>query len=497
MIERGAAPRVVTKERITETLQKTRSRIAPSGSRDTSWPDSGPSAGDLTPSTWFGGRLPYLQIRTRFVVAMICGLLWASLSTYLALPWFNDLGELISLPLAIAVIGGIAILPGYLTAFLITSLVLDRPRQIKATPPGRERQRWPGMTLLIAAFDEEARIGETIEYALASDYPGRLRVIIADDGSNDQTAEIVQRMSGSNNGSGRSVELLRTEHSGKAASLNAALAGVRTDLLATIDADTLLGHQSLKRATARLISSIEGTDAVAGAVMARNSRTNFLTSLQEWDYQLGIASIKRSQAIWQSTLVSQGSFSVYRTKAVRAAGGWPDSIGEDIVLTWALLADGATVGFEPTALAFTEVPSRLGRLARQRARWARGMIEGLKAYGFRILRQRRMASHGIAINLLFPWMDLCYTFAFLPGIVLACTGNFAIVGPLTLAVLPLNLLLSGLMLRMQRHVFDEVHLTLRRNPIGFLSYLLFYQPLMSPMAVAGYVQETFRRPRTW
>jgi biofilm PGA synthesis N-glycosyltransferase PgaC len=301
----------------------------------------------------------------------------------------------------------------------------------------------------------------------------------------------------SNNGSGKTVELLRTEHTGKAGTLNAALAKVRTDLLATIDADTLLGRQSLKRATARLISSIDGTEAVAGAVMARNSRTNFLTRLQEWDYQLGIASIKRSQAIWQSTLVSQGSFSVYRTKAVKAAGGWPDSIGEDIVLTWALLADGATIGFEPTALAFTEVPSRFGRLARQRSRWARGMIEGLKAYGFRILRQRRMASHGIAINLLFPWMDLCYTFAFLPGIVLACTGNFAIVGPLTLAVLPLNLLLSGLMLRMQHNVFDEVHLSIRTNPTGFLSYLFLYQPLMSPLAVIGYVQEVFRRPRTW
>lgn len=431
------------------------------------------------------------------MVAIICGLLWAALSTWLALPWFNDLGELITLPLAIAVIAGIAILPGYLTAFLITSLLLDRPRAIKAMPPGAERQRWPGMTLLIAAFNEEVRIGETIEYALASDYPGKLHVIVADDGSNDETVAEIEGMTRFNNGSGKTVELLRTEHSGKAETLNAALAKVRTDLLATIDADTLLGRQSLKRATARLISSIDGTDAVAGAVMARNSRTNFLTRLQEWDYQLGIASIKRSQAIWQSTLVSQGSFSVYRTKAVKAAGGWPDSIGEDIVLTWALLADGATIGFEPTALAFTEVPSRFGRLARQRSRWARGMIEGLKAYGFRILRQHRMASHGIVINLLFPWMDLCYTFAFLPGIVLACTGNFAIVGPLTLAVLPLNLLLSGLMLRMQRHVFDEVHLSVRHNPIGFLSYLFLYQPLMSPLAVVGYAQELFRRPRTW
>ncbi len=350
---------------------------------------------------------------------------------------------------------------------------------------------------MVAAFNEESRIAETLEYALVSNYPGKLHLLVADDGSTDETANIVEQLARSNNGSGRTVELLRTEHSGKANTLNAALKGVRTDLLATIDADTLLGRQSLTRAADRLLNSPDETEAVAGAVMARNSRVNFLTRLQEWDYELGIASIKRSQAIWQSTLVSQGSFSVYKTKAVKAAGGWPDSIGEDIVLTWSLLASGADIGFEPTALAFTEVPSRFGRLARQRSRWARGMIEGLKAYGFRILRQHRMASHGIVINLLFPWMDLCYTFAFLPGIVLACTGNFAIVGPLTLAVLPLNLLLSGLMLRMQRKVFSEVSLSVRHNPIGFLSYLFLYQPLMSPLAVIGYGQEIFRRPRRW
>ena len=67
--------------------------------------------------------------------------------------------------------------------------------------------------------------------------------------------------------------------------------------------------------------------------MARNSRDNWLTRLQEWDYELGIASIKRSQAIWQATLVSQGAFSVYKRQAVVEAGGWPDAIGEDIVLT--------------------------------------------------------------------------------------------------------------------------------------------------------------------
>jgi biofilm PGA synthesis N-glycosyltransferase PgaC len=59
--------------------------------------------------------------------------------------------------------------------------------------------------------------------------------------------------------------------------------------------------------------------------------------MQEWDYFLGIASVKRMQGLYQGTLVAQGAFSLYRTQALRAAGGWPDAIGEDIVLTWRLI----------------------------------------------------------------------------------------------------------------------------------------------------------------
>ena len=73
--------------------------------------------------------------------------------------------------------------------------------------------------------------------------------------------------------------------------------------------------------------------AVAGSVLVRNSRDSLGTRMQEWDYFLGIASVKRMQGLYQGTLVAQGAFSLYRTEAVLAAGGWPDAIGEDIVLT--------------------------------------------------------------------------------------------------------------------------------------------------------------------
>jgi hypothetical protein len=85
--------------------------------------------------------------------------------------------------------------------------------------------------------------------------------------------------------------------------------------------------------------------------------------MQEWDYFLGIASVKRMQGLYQGTLVARGAFSLYRAQALRAAGGWPDAIGEDIVLTWQLMRQGARVYYEPSAVAFTAAPAQLVHLA--------------------------------------------------------------------------------------------------------------------------------------
>ncbi|WP_284680754.1 glycosyltransferase [Aceticella autotrophica] len=74
-------------------------------------------------------------------------------------------------------------------------------------------------------------------------------------------------------------------------------------------------------------------------------------------YFLGIASVKRMQGLYQGTLVAQGAYSIYKTEAVKLVGGWPDAIGEDIVLTWKFLKQNMKVYFEPLAVAFTEVAS--------------------------------------------------------------------------------------------------------------------------------------------
>ncbi|HEX3510558.1 MAG TPA: glycosyltransferase [Solirubrobacteraceae bacterium] len=432
-------------------------------------------------------RRLYVPLKLRVLLTFAAGLAWVGFSVWLSRRWIHTLSGDIGEPLAIAVISGVALIPGYLNIQLLVSILLDRPPRLRL---GNDA---PAVTLLIAAFNEEESIAQTLDYALASDYPGKVHVIVADDGSTDHTRDVVRLYAHRD----RRVSLLEAEHGGKANTLNTALEGVDTALVATIDADTLLMPYSLGRAVARMQASPPDTVAVAGAVLARNSRVNLLTRAQEWDYFLGIATVKRGQALLQGTLVAQGAFSVYDTTALKLAGGWPNRIGEDIVLTWRMLLAGGRTVFEPTAVAFTEVPTSWLAFARQRRRWARGMIEGLRDHGVSLVKMRSFHSHSVAGNFFFPFLDACFTFAFLPGVVLAAFGNFAIVGPMTLLVLPLNGLLGGVMFLHQKRVFADVKLKVRRNTRGLLFYFFCYQFLMSPISLAGYTLELARARRRW
>jgi poly-beta-1,6-N-acetyl-D-glucosamine synthase len=442
---------------------------------------------DRQPSNPPPRRMPYLTVRVRFAISVVLGVLWVGLSSWIASPWIAELSRSISLPGAIFVIAGIALVPGYLNVQLVSSLLLDHPAPIDFD------FSYPGLTVLVAAYEEERDIARTLAYALDQDYPGELRVILADDGSSDATASIGRGLARAD----MRLRVVEVPHGGKANALNAALTQAQTPLVATIDADTLLMPNALRRIVARMLLCPEGTVAVAGSVLARNSRAGLLTRMQTWDYFLGIGSIKRQQALLQSTLVAQGAFSVYDRAALMQAGGWPDCIGEDIVLTWALIAGGGGTSYEPSAVAFTEVPETLRHLARQRRRWARGMIEGLRSYGLALLRQRQPYGHSVAANVLFPYLDAIFTFAFLPGIVLAAFGDFAIVGPMTLAVLPLNALLSAIMYLRQRRSLSQAGLSMRRHTLGYVAYLLVYQIIMSPVSVIGYLEEALHAGRKW
>jgi poly-beta-1,6-N-acetyl-D-glucosamine synthase len=337
-------------------------------------------------------RRLYLSVTWKFLLAQAIALGWLGVSVRLSLPWVEDLAASVGAVPAVVVVSLVAYLPGWLVAFLAVSLLLDRQ------PPLRVSHPTAPVTVLIAARNEAERIEETIACIARQDYHGPVRILVADNGSTDGTRALAEAFGAA---SGLDVGSVVEARPGKSHALNTGLAAVRTELVITLDADTLLHPQAIRQLVARLLSAPEDVQAVAGSVLVRNSRDTLWTRMQEWDYFLGIASVKRMQGLYQGTLVAQGAFSLYRTGALLAAGGWPDAIGEDIVLTWQLMRQGARVYYEPSAVAFTAAPARLTHLARQRARWARGMVEGLRSV--KPWRQPRgLVRFLTAVDLLLP-----------------------------------------------------------------------------------------------
>ena len=125
------------------------------------------------------------------------------------------------------------------------------------------------------------------------------------------------------------------------------------------------------------------------------------------------------------------------------------------------------------------------------------MIEGLAAHGDMLWRRPRLTGFFVLIDALFPLLDGAYSLVFLPGIVLALLGHYYIAGPMTLLVIPIALLVTLAMLQRQSAVFGELGLRIRQNRIGYFSYLISYQAILSPIALAGYIQEFLHFPKRW
>ncbi len=429
----------------------------------------------------------YLSVKAKYAIAVLTALLWMGLSIWLAQTWANELGEHVGIVCSWILIGGIALVPGFMNAFMAMSLYLD------SRPVSKSLRYYPGLTILVAAYNEEASIQDTLRSIYLQAYPGQLQVIVVSDGSTDRTNELVRE----------STQIYPwlslvalPRNVGKANALNAAFLHAKYSLVATVDGDSWLHHSALLRIVERFMQDPTHTCAVAGAIMVRNSRKNWLTQMQEWDYFQGISSVKRVQSLYQGTLVAQGAFSLYSRKAIEEVGGFPDCVGEDILLTWAMLKRGYRVGHSEDAILFTNVPETYRQFARQRHRWARGMIEAFKRHPSIILRPR-LSTTFIFWNLQFPLLDLAFSMVFLPGVIAACFGVYWIAGPATLALLPMAFVVNYFTFRVGQQTFRHTRLRVRFNPLGFINYSLFYSLLMQPVALWGYASELLGTRKSW
>ena len=407
----------------------------------------------------------------------------------------------------------LAYIPGLVIGFMIFTLLITRYHELPLEPPEGDWPdgEWPSVTVVVAARNESAAIVRTLERIAELSYAGRVDVVVADNNSTDETALLAD---GAGERLGLDYRRIFETEQGKHHALNAALATVTTPLVVTVDADTHLQQQSLTRLVIRVTATPQGqhVSACAAALVAENPMATFVTRMQQWDYRLGINGVKRMQAAYNTALVAQGAFSAYWTSDLRAVGGWPDAIGEDIVLTWTMLGSRGLVQYEPLAVGFTGVPEHLDRLLSQRSRWARGMLEGLRTHP--PPRQPRVLAKLVTgIDYLVPALDIGVIFFWVPGVILFLFGYPLIFGWWSMLLLPITVrrvrlpaaVAGATCLPDARHPARARQARLRRLPVripgaDFGSGATRLRPVprrvWSPLEVAGVGRRGVRCPST-
>lgn len=224
------------------------------------------------------------------------------------------------------------------------------------------------VSVLIAAYNEEKVIAQTIRSLLASTY-ARLEIIVVDDGSSDATSKVVREQFGAE----PRVRLFTKANGGKAEALNFGLRHAQGEIIVALDADTIFPPQTISALAARFDDPHVG--AIAGNAKVGN-RLNLITRWQALEYITAQNLDRRAFALLNCITVVPGAVGAWRRMLLEQAGGFAsDTLAEDQDLTLKVRKLGYKIGYEEEAIAWTEAPDTVRGLAKQRFRWSFGTLQ--------------------------------------------------------------------------------------------------------------------------
>ncbi len=225
----------------------------------------------------------------------------------------------------------------------------------------------PPMTIIIPAYNEEGTISATIQSALDADYPIR-QIIVVDDGSNDRTLEIARQFEKFG------VLVLHQENKGKGAALNNGIRHATGDLVTTLDSDSYIARDALKKMAGFFNDNTVG--AATSLVKVWNP-ANLLEWIQHVEY-IFIVFSRRLLTFVDSVNVTPGPLSVFKRSVLLEIGGYDEkNILEDQEIALRIQAHNYRIESSTDAEVFTRVPNNLKKLVKQRARWNRGTIRNM------------------------------------------------------------------------------------------------------------------------
>lgn len=336
-----------------------------------------------------------------------------------------------------------------------------------------EHDLLPSISIIAPAYNEEVSIIESITSLLNLKYP-KYEVIVVNDGSKDKTIQVLvdhfelerkhpffklklktKALRGVYvNKNIPNLIVIDKQNGGKADALNLGINVAKNDYICGIDADSLLDEDALLKLMSVTLDQSTDFVALGGNIVPVNGcmvdqgkiehsglGKKPLVRFQTLEYLRAFTTGRIGWSKIKSLLIVSGAFGLFQRKSLLETGGYltisgelkKDTVGEDMELVVRLTYQALKqkkkyrVEYVHHANCYTELPSDLRSLLKQRNRWQRGLLDIL-SYHRKILFNPKFKQPGM---IGFP-----YFFIFeMVGPFLEIIGYLALIIGLSLGIL--------------------------------------------------------------
>jgi len=271
---------------------------------------------------------------------------------------------------------------------------------------GIKIKKYPSITFLVPAYNEEKHIKKYLTSILNLDYPkDKLKVICINDGSTDKTLEICKSIKDTR------LKIIDKPNTGKADSLNYALNFVDTEYIASMDADSYPEKDYLKN----ILPYFNKKDVAAVTPALKVKETKTLMQKIQWVEYVFSIYLRKIFAFFDCQYVLPGPGSICKTEIIREVGGWDkESLVEDTELAFKLHIKGYRMENSPKAYVNTEAPETFRDLFKQRIRWYRGYLQTNRKYFYMIFNMKYGNLGFFVLPVNFIWIFILGVLFFLP-----------------------------------------------------------------------------------
>ncbi len=250
--------------------------------------------------------------------------------------------------------------------FLIT--FLEKRREIKKREGGTELRSFPGVTIMVPAWNEEKTLRGTVESLLALDYPAdKLNIFLVDDGSTDGTWKIMQEFT-----SHPQIKAITKENGGKHTAVNLGLEQATTPFVGCLDSDSFVDSQALRRIMT-YFEKDPANMAVCPSIIV-NKPKGIMQIIQRVEYDWAVFR-KKILGMLNANYVTPGPFSIYKKEVFEKIGYFRAAHNtEDMEIAFRMQSNHMKIDQCEDAFVYTTVPNTVKKLYKQRLRWIYGFI---------------------------------------------------------------------------------------------------------------------------